>query len=50
MYGLAAATMWILFFFVKLNLRWTWFKWTILTAAAGIDLVFFAKYMIDKLF
>ena len=47
-YGLAAAALWILLALVRLNLRWSWFKWAILTAAITIDLLFSARYLIDK--
>ena len=48
LYGLAAAALWILLAMIRLNLRWTWFKWAILTAAITIDLLFSARYLIDK--
>ena len=48
MYGLAAAALWILLALVTLNLRWPWFKWAILTAAITIDLLYSARYLIDK--
>jgi len=48
MYALTAAALWILLVLVRLNLRWPWFKWAILTAAAAIDLLFSARYLIDK--
>ena len=48
LYGLAAAALWILLALVRLNLRWPWFKWTVLTAAVVIDLLFSARYLVDK--
>jgi hypothetical protein len=48
LYGLAAAALWILLAMIRLNLRWPWFKWAILTAAITIDLLFSARYLIDK--
>jgi hypothetical protein len=48
MYALTAAALWILLALVRLNLRWPWFKWAILTAAITIDLLFSARYLIDK--
>ena len=48
LYGLAAAALWILLALVQLNLRWPWFKWAILTSAVTIDLLFSARYLIDK--
>ncbi len=50
MYGLTAAALWILLALVRLNLRWPWFKWAVLTAAITIDLLFSARYFVDKLF
>jgi hypothetical protein len=50
MYALTAAALWILLALVRLNLRWPWFKWAILTAAITIDLLFSARYLIEKLF
>ena len=50
LYGLAAAALWILLALVRLNLRWHWLKWAILTAAMTIDLLFSARYLLDKLF
>ena len=50
MYGLTATSLWVLLALVRLNLRWHWFKWTILTAAMTIDLFYSARYLIDKLF
>ncbi|OQY07884.1 MAG: hypothetical protein B6I25_00515 [Planctomycetales bacterium 4572_13] len=49
LYGLTAAAIWILLVLVRLNLRWPWFKWTVLTAAITIDLLFSARYLVDKL-
>ncbi|MEN8126709.1 MAG: hypothetical protein ABFR90_02770 [Planctomycetota bacterium] len=40
MYGLTAAALWILLALIRLNLRWPWFKWAILTAAITIDLIY----------
>lgn len=48
MYALAAAALWILLAMIRLNLRWPWFKWAILTSAITIDLLFSARYLIDK--
>jgi hypothetical protein len=48
LYGLAAAALWILLAMIKLNLRWPWFKWAILTAAITIDLLYSARYLVDK--
>jgi hypothetical protein len=48
MYALAAAAIWILLALIRLNLRWPYFKWFILTAAITIDLLFSARYLIDK--
>ncbi len=48
MYGLAAAALWILLALIRLNLRWPWFKWAILTIAIMIDLIYSARYLIDK--
>lgn len=48
LYGLAAAALWILLIFIRLSLRWTWFKWAVLTSAISIDLIFSARYLIDK--
>ena len=48
LYALAAAALWILLAMLRLNLRWPWFKWAILTAAITIDLIFSARYLIDK--
>ncbi|MHC4905632.1 MAG: hypothetical protein ACYTEN_07405 [Planctomycetota bacterium] len=48
MYALTAAALWILLVLVRLNLRWPWFKWAILTTAIAIDLLFSARYLIDK--
>jgi hypothetical protein len=48
LYGLAAAALWILLAMIRLNLRWPWFKWAILTAAITIDLIYSARYLIDK--
>ena len=50
MYALTAAALWVLLAMVRLNLRWHWFKWAILTAAITIDLLFSARYLVDKLF
>ena len=47
-YGLAATALWILLAMIRLNLRWHWFKWAILTTAIIIDLLFSARYLIDK--
>lgn len=48
LYTLAAAALWILLVTIRLTLRWPWFKWAILTAAITIDLLFSARYLIDK--
>jgi hypothetical protein len=48
LYGLAAAALWILLATIRLNLRWPWFKWAILTAAITIDLLYSARYLVDK--
>lgn len=40
MYGLTAAALWILLFMIKANLRWHWLKWTTLTAAITIDIIY----------
>ncbi|MBL7214445.1 MAG: hypothetical protein ISS71_02070 [Phycisphaerae bacterium] len=50
MYAVAAAGLWILFFFAKTGLRWPWMRWILLTAATAIDLIFSARYLVDKLF
>jgi hypothetical protein len=44
LYGLAAAALWILLALVRLNLRWPWSKWLILTAAITLDLLYSAIY------
>ncbi|MHC4949505.1 MAG: hypothetical protein ACYTEU_00755 [Planctomycetota bacterium] len=48
LYGLAATALWILLAMIRLNLRWHWFKWALLTTAIIIDLLFSARYLIDK--
>ena len=48
LYALAAAALWILLAMLRLNLRWPWFKWAILTTAIMIDLIYSARYLIDK--
>ncbi|MHC4554287.1 MAG: hypothetical protein ACYSUS_03165 [Planctomycetota bacterium] len=48
LYALAAAALWILLAMLRLNLRWPWFKWALLTAAITIDLLYSARYLIDK--
>jgi len=48
LYALTAAALWILLALVRLNLRWPWFKWAVLTTAITIDLIFSARYLIDK--
>ena len=48
MYALAAVALWILLALVRLNLRWPWFKWAVLTTAVTIDLLYSARYLIDK--
>ena len=50
MYAVAAAALWILFFFARTGLRWPWMRWILLTTAAVIDIVFSARYLVDKLF
>jgi hypothetical protein len=50
MYALTAAALWILLALVRLNLRWHWFKWALLTTAMTIDLLYSARYLVDKLF
>jgi len=50
LYALTAAALWILLALVRLNLRWPWFKWAVLTTAMIIDLIFSARYLADKLF
>lgn len=49
-YGLTAAALWILFFFSRSGHRWSWLRWLILTAATAVDLIFCARYLVDKLF
>ena len=48
LYALAAAALCILLAMLRLNLRWPWFKWAILTIAIMIDLIYSARYLIDK--
>jgi hypothetical protein len=48
LYGIAAAALWILLAMVRLNLRWPWFKWAILTATIAIDLLYSGQYLINK--
>ena len=48
LYCLAAAALWILLALIRLNLRWPWFKWAVLTAAITIDLLYSTRYLIDK--
>jgi len=48
MYALAAVALWILLALIRLNLRWPWFKWVVLTSAITIDLLYSARYLIDK--
>lgn len=45
LYGLTAAAIWILLALVRLNLRWTWTKWAILTTAITIDLLYSAIFI-----
>ena len=49
LYAFTAAALWILLVLVRLNLRWPWFKWAILTAAITIDLFYSARWLVDKL-
>ncbi len=49
MYGLTAVALWMLLALARLNLRWPWFKWAILTAAITIDFLYSARYLVDKL-
>jgi hypothetical protein len=48
LYALTAAALWILLAMIRLNLRWPGFKWAILTTAITIDLIFSARYLIDR--
>jgi hypothetical protein len=50
MYAVAAMGLWILFFFAKTALRWPLMRWILLAAATAVDLVFSARYLVDKLF
>ncbi len=50
MYALTAAALWIMLFFAHANLRWKPVKWVILTASIIIDLIYSARYLVDKLF
>ena len=50
MYAATATALWILFFFAKAGLRWPLTRWILLTAAAVIDVIFSARYLVDKLF
>lgn len=50
MYAVGAAGLWIVFFFAKTGHRWPWSRWILLTVATVIDLVFSARYLVDKLF
>ena len=50
MYAVVAAALWILFFFAKTGLRWSWIRWMLLTVATVLDVVFCARYLVDKLF
>lgn len=49
LYALTAVALWILLALIRLNLRWPWFKWAILTSAITIDLLFSARYLVDKI-
>ena len=49
-YAVTAVGLWLLFFFIHANLRWKPAKWAILTAIVVFDLVFSARYLVDKLF
>lgn len=50
LYGLTAFALWLLLCLIRLQLHWPVAKWLLLTAAAGIDLVFSARYVVDRLF
>ncbi len=50
MYAVAAAALWFLFFLAKTGLRWHPMRWGLLTAAVTIDLIFSARYLVEKLF
>lgn len=50
MYALTAICLWLILFLTCTGLRWKPIKWLLLTAAAGIDLVYSARYLVDKLF
>jgi hypothetical protein len=50
MYGLAAAALWLLLYLIRLQLHWPIAKWLLLTTAAAVDLIFSARYLVDKLF
>ncbi len=50
MYAVAAAALWFLFFLAKTGLRWHPMRWMLLTAAVTIDLIYSARYLVEKLF
>ena len=50
MYAMAAVSLWFMLFFAYTGLRWKPVKWIVLTAAVAIDLIFSARYLVDKLF
>jgi hypothetical protein len=50
MYAGIAAGLWLILFFAKSGHRWPWTRWTLLTAAMAVDIIFTARYLINKLF
>ena len=50
MYALTAVSLWLMLFFAYTGLRWKPIKWAVLTAAVAIDVIFSARYLVDKLF
>ena len=50
MYGLAAIALWFLLCLIRLQLHWPIAKLFLLTTSAAIDLVFSARYVVDRLF
>lgn len=50
MYAVAASVLWLILFFAKAGHRWPWTRWILLTGAMAVDLIFSARYLVDKLF
>ena len=50
MYALTAVSLWFMLFFAHSGLRWKPVKWVVLATPVLIDLIFSARYLVDKLF